>query len=151
MRQALLTVQRAYRAPFYRALLVEAHRRTGPVAEALRLAGNEFPDDADLWVEPWLAAEVVRLIGEALASAAPDHCPAAEARFKMALDFSQRQGAKSLELRAAMSLARFWRTQGRTAQARDLLNLLAPVFGWFTEGFDSPDLKNAKSLMDALT
>jgi predicted ATPase len=144
MRKVLPTLEGA---PFYRALLVEAHRRTGQGAEALRLAGSEFPEDADLRVEPWLAADVVRLIGEALASAAPSHHPAAEARFKMALDLSRRQGAKSLELRAAMSLARLWRTQGRAARARDLL---APIFDGFTEGFDTPDLKDAKSLMDAL-
>ena len=146
MREALLTLQGRYRAAFYRALLVEAHRRTGQLAVALRLADREFSDDSSVWPEPWLAAEVVRLIGEAHASAAPDQHAVAEARFNMALELARRQGAKSLELRAAMSLARLWRSQGRVAQACDLL---APIFDWFTEGFDTPDLKDAKSLLDA--
>jgi predicted ATPase len=64
-----------------------------------------------------------------------------------ALDISRSQGAKSLELRAAMSLARLWRDQARTDDARDLL---APVYDWFTEGFDTADLKEAKALLDEL-
>ena len=60
---------------------------------------------------------------------------------------ARKQQAKSLELRAAMSMARLWRSQGKAQQARELL---APVYGWFTEGFDTRDLKEAKSLLDAL-
>jgi predicted ATPase len=63
------------------------------------------------------------------------------------LSIAQEQGAKLWELRAAVSLARLWRDQGRRAEARDLL---APIYGWFTEGFDTPDLKDAKALLDAL-
>jgi len=65
----------------------------------------------------------------------------------MAIDVAQSQSAKGLELRAAASLARLWRDQGKPQQARELL---APVYGWFTEGFDTLDLKEAKALLDEL-
>ncbi len=74
-------------------------------------------------------------------------CVEAEEAFSRALSTAHHQEAKSLELRAAMSLARFWQARGKTAAARDLL---APVHGWFTEGFDTPDLKDAKALLDQL-
>jgi predicted ATPase len=70
-----------------------------------------------------------------------------ENSFVRALDVARRQQAKSLELRAAASLARLWGEQGRRGEARDLL---APVYGWFTEGFDTPDLKDAKALLNEL-
>jgi predicted ATPase len=71
----------------------------------------------------------------------------AEACFQYALDVSRQQQAKSLELRAAMSLARLWQRQGNGAQARALL---APIYGWFTEGFDTADLQEAKALLEVL-
>ncbi len=71
----------------------------------------------------------------------------AEAYFKQALHIAREQRAKSWELRAAMSMARLWRDQGKRQQAHDLL---APVFGWFTEGFDTLDLKEARALLDQL-
>lgn len=70
-----------------------------------------------------------------------------QALLEQAVEVAVQQRAKSLELRAAMSLARFWGEGGRRAEAR---NLLAPVFGWFTEGFDTVDLKQAKALLDEL-
>jgi predicted ATPase len=73
--------------------------------------------------------------------------PAAEASFRQALDVARRQEARSLELRAATSLARLWRGQGKVEAARDLL---APIYGWFTEGFDTADLKDAKALLEEL-
>ena len=72
----------------------------------------------------------------------------AEECFERALAVARAQQAKSWELRAATSLARLWRDQGKRDALRDLL---APVYGWFTEGFDTPDLKEAKALLDALT
>ena len=72
---------------------------------------------------------------------------AAEASLRRALQIARQQKAKSWELRAAISMARFWRDQGKPQQARELL---APVYGWFTEGFDTRDLKEAKALLDAL-
>jgi predicted ATPase len=71
-----------------------------------------------------------------------------EAYFERALAVAQRQNAKFWELRAAMSMARLWRYQGKRQEARELL---APVYGWFTEGFDTRDLKEAKALLDELT
>jgi predicted ATPase len=71
----------------------------------------------------------------------------AESAFRRALKIARRQEAKSLELRAAASLAKLWRDQGKREQAH---NLLAPVYGWFTEGFDTPDLEEAKTLLNEL-
>ena len=98
--------------------------------------------------ETWFEAEVYRLAGEiALMSPAADAAKA-EAYFERALTVGRQQQAKSWELRAAMSLARLWRDQGKAQQARELL---APVYGWFTEGFETRDLKEAKALLDELT
>jgi predicted ATPase len=71
----------------------------------------------------------------------------AEACFQRALDVARRQEAKALELRAAMSLSRLWQQQGKRAEARALL---APIYGWFTEGFDTADLQEVRALLDAL-
>ena len=92
-------------------------------------------------------AEVHRTAGEiALMSPAPEAAKA-EAHFERALAVARQQQAKSWELRAAMSMARLWRDQGKPQQARELL---APVYGWFTEGFDTLDLKEAKALLKEL-
>ena len=92
-------------------------------------------------------AEVHRLAGEiALKSPVPD-ASKAEAYFERALAVAREQQAKSWELRAAMSMARLWRDQGKRDEARVLL---APVYGWFTEGFDTLDLKEAKMLLEEL-
>ena len=97
--------------------------------------------------ERWEEAEVHRVAGEiALISSTLDP-PRAEAYFERALAVARRQQAKFWELRAAMSLARLWRDQGKVQQARELL---APVYGWFTEGFDTRDLKEAKALLEEL-
>jgi predicted ATPase len=90
---------------------------------------------------------VHRIAGEVeLKSLAPDP-EKAEAYFDHALAVARQQQAKSWELRAAMSMARLWRDQGKRAEARDLL---APVYAWFTEGFDTLDLKEAKALLEEL-
>ena len=97
--------------------------------------------------ERWFEAEVHRIAGEiALLSPEPDAAKA-QTYFERALSVARQQQAKSWELRAAMSLARLWRDQGKVSQARELL---APVYGWFTEGFDTRDLKEAKELLDEL-
>ena len=89
----------------------------------------------------------IALAGEiALKSPEPDAAKA-QAYFERALAVARQQQAKSWELRAAMSLARLWRDQGKVQQARELL---APVYGWFTEGFDTRDLKEAKALLEEL-
>jgi predicted ATPase len=97
--------------------------------------------------ERWSEAEVNRLAGEiALMLPEPDAAKA-EAYFERALDIARQQQGKSWELRVAMSMARLWRDQGKRDDARELL---APVYGWFTEGFDTRDLKEAKALLDEL-
>ena len=97
--------------------------------------------------EKWCEAELKRVAGE-IALMSPERDAArAEVYFESALAVARQQQAKSWELRAAMSLARLWRDQGKVQQARELL---APVYGWFTEGFDTRDLKEAKALLDEL-
>ena len=92
-------------------------------------------------------AEVNRMAGD-IALMSPERDEAkAEAYFERALAVARAQQAKSWELRAAVSMARLWREQGKRDEARELL---APVYGWFTEGFDTPDLKQAKALLDEL-
>ena len=95
--------------------------------------------------ERWFAAELNRHKGELLLRQGnPD---AAEELYRKALSIAQEQEAKLWELRAAASLARLWRDQGCHAEARDLL---APIYGWFTEGFDTPDLREARALLEEL-
>ena len=95
----------------------------------------------------WWEAELSRLQGELLLQLPSPDVPQAEACFQQALDVARRQQAKSLELRAALSLSRLWQQQGQRQAARELL---APIYGWFTEGFDTPDLQEAKALLAAL-
>jgi predicted ATPase len=98
--------------------------------------------------ERWCEADIHRMAGEiALMSPEPDAVKKAEAYLERALVVARAQQAKSWELRAAMSMARLWRDQGKRDEARALL---APVYGWFTEGFDTLDLKEAKALLDEL-
>jgi predicted ATPase len=94
-----------------------------------------------------LLAEAYRLQGELLLRQATPNVSQAEACFQHALAIAHRQQAKSWELRAAMSLSRLWQLQGKRAEAYDLL---APLYGWFTEGFDTADLQEAKVLLEAL-
>jgi predicted ATPase len=95
----------------------------------------------------WWEAEVSRVAGEIVLMPSKPDATKAEAYFERALDVARQQQAKSWELRAAMSLAQLWRDQGKPQQARELL---APVYGWFTEGFDTRDLKEAKALLEEL-
>jgi predicted ATPase len=92
-------------------------------------------------------AEINRVAGEIALMSPNSNVAQAEAYFDHALTIARQQQAKSWELRAAMSFARFWRDQGKVLQARELL---APVYGWFTEGFDTRDLKEAKALLKEL-
>jgi predicted ATPase len=97
--------------------------------------------------ERWWEAEGYRLRGVLLLHQTGTPQAEAEACFQQALDVARHQQAKSLELRAATSLARLWQQQGKRAEAHALL---APVYGWFTEGFDTADLQEAKALLDVL-
>jgi len=97
----------------------------------------------DLWWE----AEICRLRGVLLLRQTGTPQAEAEAWLQRALDVAHRQEAKSLELRAAMSLSRLWQYQGKRTEA---YNLLMPIYNWFTEGFDTADLQEAKALLEAL-
>ena len=97
--------------------------------------------------ERYYAAELHRLQGELLLQHAAPEVAHAETCFQQALAMARRQQAKSLELRAAMSLSRLWQQQGKRDEARALL---APIYGWFTEGFDTADLQEARALLEEL-
>jgi predicted ATPase len=129
-------------------LKVRTYARLGHVAEGLRILAEvqAFIEETG---EKQEEAELYRLKGELMLQAdGPDFsAQEAEASFAKALNVARQQEAKSLELRAATSLARLWQQQGKTAEARDLL---APVYSWFTEGFDTKDLKDAKALLEEL-
>ncbi len=103
---------------------------------------------AETHEERFWEAELHRLKGELLLQQSPDNRPEAETCFNQALSIARNQQAKSWELRAATSLARLWQSQGRRQDAYDVL---APVYEWFTEGFDTADLQEAKTLLDELS
>ena len=124
--------------------LAIAYAEHGQFDDARRCIGEAI-DKVERSKEKWCEAEVHRIAGEiALKSPEPDAAKA-ETYFERALAVARQQQAKSWELRAAMSIARLWRDQGKVQQARELL---APVYGWFTEGFDTRDLKEAKALLE---
>jgi predicted ATPase len=128
--------------PLYIALLAGACEIAGQIEEgAARL--DQALQLVERTGERWFAAELDRQRGRLLLR--QGHPEAAEELYRKALGIAREQEAKLWELRAAASLARLWRDQGRRAAARDLL---APVYGWFTEGFATPDLKEAKALLD---
>ena len=102
---------------------------------------------ADTRVDCWYETELHRIKGKLLLRQVVPDAPQAEACFQQALAVTRRLQAKSWELRAAMSLSRLWQRQGKRAEARELL---APIYGWFTEGFDTPDLQEAKALLGDL-
>jgi predicted ATPase len=129
------------------AVLAEAQGRAGQAEEGLTLI-----EEAQSFVaktgERVCEAEVHRVNGELLLAQSPSDQAGAEASLRRALDVAHCQSTKSLELRAATSLARLWQRQDRREEAR---KLLAPVYNWFTEGFDTADLKDAKALLDQLS
>jgi predicted ATPase len=104
-------------------------------------------DTMETMAERWYEAELHRQKGDCIAAHRPAEKAEAEACLERALQIAREQGAKMWELRAATSLGRFWRDQGKRSEAHDLL---APVYGWFTEGFNTPDLQQAKALLDEL-
>ena len=129
------------------ALLAEAHGTLGE-PEAGLMGLTEALALMDTTGERWYAPELYRLKGELLLQQSSDNSTEAEACFHHAVSIAQSQQAKSLELRAVTSLARLWQQQGKRQEAHDLLT---PVYGWFTEGFDTADLKDAKTLLEELT
>jgi predicted ATPase len=132
--------------PWYLSCLARAYAELGQFDDAWRSIAEAITT-VETTKERWCEAEVLRTAGEiALKSPEPDAAKA-EAYFARALAVAREQQAKSWELRAAMSMARLWCDQGKQQQA---LDLLAPIYGWFTEGFNTLDLKEAKALIDGL-
>ena len=138
--------------PYYFALLAEACGQEGQTEEGLTLLAEAL-DLVHETEEQFWEAELYRLKGElSLKSKVPGAKSQveneAEACFLKAIEIARRQQAKSLELRAVMSLSRLWQQQGKREKAR---KLLAEIYGWFTEGFDTKDLQEAKGLLEKLT
>ncbi len=132
--------------PSFLALLAEAHAAAGQAEAGLGVLAEALALVDHTGERHW-EAEVHGLKGELLLQQAVPDAPQAEACFQQALAVARRQQAKSWELRAAMSLSRLWQQQGKRAEARELL---APIYGWFTEGFDTADLQEAKALLEEL-
>ena len=128
------------------ALLAEAYGSVGQTEAGLTTLTEALATAHKTGGLLW-EAELHRLKGELLLTLSAEKHAEAETCFHQALDLAHRQQAKSLELRAAMSLARLWQQQGKRD---DAYALLAPIYGWFTEGFDTADLQDAKALFEAL-
>ena len=133
--------------PHFLGLQAEAYARAERIDDGLASVAEGLVLAEDTEQHCW-QAELNRIKGDLLLAASPNNPAEAESYFSQALDIARRQQAKSWELRAAVGLGRLWQRQGKLDKARDLL---APVHDWFTEGFDTPDLKDAKALLEALT
>jgi class 3 adenylate cyclase/tetratricopeptide (TPR) repeat protein len=133
-------------APVRLSLWGKSYAELGRLDEALRSV-EEAKEILEKTGETWFEVGVHCIAGEIALKSLPPDAAKAEACFEQALAVARQQQAKSWELRAAMSMARLWRDQGKRQQARELL---APIYGWFTEGFDTCDLKEAKALLDEL-
>ena len=131
---------------YFLALLAEAHGTLGEPEAGLAVL-TEALTHVETTGERWYEPELYRLKGALLLQQSSDNQAEAESCFHKAMAIAQNQRAKSFELRAATSLARLWQQQGKRQEAHDLL---APAYHWFTEGFDTADLKDAKALLDAL-
>jgi hypothetical protein len=134
------------RSPSIKAFLAEGMALMGDLDNALQLIEEAIAQvERPRWEERVHYAEILRLKGWMLSL--KGDLEGAERNFLASLDWASRQQAKSWELRTSTSLARLWQSQGKR---RDAYKLLAPVYGWFTEGFDALDLKDAKALLDEL-
>jgi len=150
MSQALTTLRAAgavgWVDPSALSQLAEAYGQSGRVEEGLSLLAEARAAVEHTGARFW-EAEVQRLTGDLLLRQAVPDEEQAETCFQQALDVARRQQARSLELRAAMSLSRLWQQHGKRAEA---YALLAEIHGWFSEGFDTADLREAKALLEAL-
>jgi predicted ATPase len=133
--------------PTYLTALARSYARTRQLDRASEIISQAL-ETVDETNERTSEAETHRKAGELALLSAPPDVERAEASFQCGLAIARQQGARSFELRTATSLARLWRDQGKSADAR---NLLAPIYGWFTEGFDLPDLKDAKAQLDEVS
>jgi predicted ATPase len=150
IREGLATWQamgEALYQPLFRALLAETYGKMGQPEAGLTVLAEVLTDMHNTGL-CFCEAELHRLRGELLLHQAAGKGGEAEACFSQALDVARRQQAKSWELRAAMSLGRLWQHQGKRTEARQLL---AEIYGWFAEGFDSADLQEAKVLLEELS
>jgi predicted ATPase len=132
--------------PFSLSQLAGAYSRINQCNDAWRCI-KEAVAIVETSKERWYEAELHRIAGDIALRSPRQDAAQAQAYFERALVVARQQQAKSWELRAAMSMARLWRDQGKRDEAN---GLLAPVYGWFTEGFDTLDLKEAKALLDEL-
>ena len=133
--------------PYFCTVLADVCDHLGHTEEGLR-ALAEAHTLAEQHEDRWWEAEICRLRGVVLLRQPGTPQAEAEAWLQRALDVARRQEAKSLELRAAMSLSRLWQQQGKRQEAYDLL---APIYHWFTEGFDTADLQDARALLAELS
>ena len=143
----------AYRAtgsklylPYLLMLLAEGYRRTGRIETALSTL-TEALSLAEQSGERWSVAELYRQQGELFLSPLQRYAEQAESRYLQAISMARQQGAKTIELRATVSLARLWRQQDKTVLIRDAL---APLYAWFTEGHATADLQEAKMVLDGM-
>jgi predicted ATPase len=143
---ALTALGNKFWVPFYQGLLAEIEAERQDVEQA-STGIDEALGLAQQTGEHWSDAFLHRIRGEILLKLDPASTAPAEDAFRTAITIAQQQQARTFELRAAMSMARLWRDQGERDEAHDLL---APVYGWFTEGFDTLDLKEAKALLGEL-
>jgi adenylate cyclase len=132
--------------PYFLGLLTEAHSVIGQPEAGLTVL-REALALVDTTGEHWYEPALYRLKGALLLQQSVDHQAKAEHCFQQAISIAQHQQAKSLELCAARSLSKLWHSQGKRQAAYELL---APIYGWFTEGFDTADLQEAKALLHAL-
>jgi predicted ATPase len=139
------TGARLHRVCFF-TLLAEAYGKAGQAETGLSMLAKAVTL-AEQTEERYYEAELHHLKGELLLQQSSENQTEAESCFQQAISIAQNQSAKSWELRAATSLARLWRSQGKREEARELLE---PVYSWFTEGFDTADLIDAKALLDEL-
>jgi predicted ATPase len=151
MHQGLKTLQATdgkfkLRLPYYLSLLAEAYRGSGQIEKGLHLLDEAFAEMQQTGEYCW-EADLHRIQGDLLLAHSTANDTAAEACLHKALDVARRQQAKSFELRAATSLARLWQSQDKRQVAYDLLE---PVYNWFTEGFETADLQDAKTLLTEL-
>jgi predicted ATPase len=133
--------------PIFYAVLAEGYARWGKIEEGLKFLDKAFDRMRTTGECVW-EPELHRFKGVFLLSQSAKNEIEAEARFSKAIEVAQGQNARSFELRAATNLTRLWQGQGKMNEARDLLT---PVYEWFTEGFDTPDLKDAKTLLGELS
>jgi predicted ATPase len=133
--------------PYFLALLAKGYRTEGQAEEGLRVL-DEALTAVQKTGERWCEAELYRLKGEFIFARSSEDDAETETCFQQAMHIASQQQAKSLELRAAMSLSRLWQRHDKRHEAR---HVLAPVYGWFTEGFDTADLQEAKALLEELS